>query len=305
MPLESLIDSAYVQSIDGRLASHGAYVDYQMREAYRALPFLAQFFPIQGARVLEVGSGHCGKGMAYACAGMSLTALDVDIRTLEQGAATARARGIPAWFLGADAASLPFPDDYFDAILLDSVIEHVADPLAVLAECKRVLKTGGIIFIVFPPYYGPLSGHFDDYIMIPWLHVLPHGIVKRLLLSRRSQPGFVSPLQAFTVYTSLNRLTIFRLKRMAHRIGLRFSYLRVRPFLTHPGMRLVAGIAAALVHPPRGPVLRAVWLRARREFTVGTALLFLLLCALSPLVYVPILQEVAAGGCKCVLKKVS
>lgn len=304
MPLESLIDSEYAQAVDARLQSHDAYVDYQMHEAQRAVPFLARFFPVQGARVLEVGTGRGGKGMAYACAGMEVTALDVDIPALEQGAATARARVIPIRFLVADGAQLPFPDGYFDAILFDSVIEHVVEPLAVMGECKRVLKTGGIVFVVFPPYYGPLSGHIDDYVMIPWFHLLPRGVVKRFLLARPAQPGFLTPHDAFAVYASLNRLTILRLKRMARQIDLRIEYMRVRPFLTHPGMRLAAGLLAVLKYPPRGQSLRIVWARARREFDLGTFLLFLLLSALAPLVYVPILQEVAAGGCKCVLKKV-
>ncbi len=304
MSLESLIDSDYARAVDTRLQSHDAYVDYQMREAQRAVPFLARFFPVQGARVLEVGTGRGGKGMAYAAAGMKVTALDVDVPALEQGAATARDRAISICFLVADGGQLPFCDGYFDAILFDSVIEHVADPLAVMAECRRVLKLGGIIFVVFPPYYGPLSGHIDDYVMIPWFHLLPRGVVKRFLLARPAQPGFLAPRDAYAVYASLNRLTIFQLKRIARRIDLHIEYLRVRPFLTHPGMRLVAGLLAALRHSPRRQSLRTVWARARREFDPATFLLFLLLSAIAPWVYIPILQEVAAGGCKCVLKKV-
>jgi hypothetical protein len=91
---------------------------------------------------------------------------------------------------------------------------------------------------------------------------------------------------------------------MARRTGFRFDYWRVRPFLTHPGTRLVVGMWLALWwHQPRVQNLRAVLSRARREFDLGIALVFVLLCALAPLVCVPILQEIAAGGVKCVLRK--
>lgn len=40
---------------------------------------------------------------------------------------------------------LPFPYGVFDVILLDSVLEHVPDPIAFLGEAKRVLKKGGVI----------------------------------------------------------------------------------------------------------------------------------------------------------------
>jgi SAM-dependent methyltransferase len=42
--------------------------------------------------------------------------------------------------------SLPFADGVFDLILLDSVLEHVPDVVALLTEARRLLKPGGMIF---------------------------------------------------------------------------------------------------------------------------------------------------------------
>lgn len=303
MNSESLIEKEYIESVDARLDSYDAYIDYQIREAQRAIPFLARFFDICNAQVLEIGAGRGGKGIAYAGAGMRVTSLDVDVPSLELGLQAARSRGLDIRFLAGDGTRLPFGAAAFDAILLDSVIEHVLDPLALLQECTRVLKPGGIVFVVFPPFYGPLSGHIDDYVMIPWFHLLPHKVVRAKLLSIDQPKGILTPRASYEVYRTLNRLTILEFRRMTRRAGLAFAYLRVRPFLTHPGMRLAAGIIAALRQPRRLQNLRAVLARARREFDFGIALLFLLLCALTPLVFVPILQEIAAGGCKAVLRK--
>ncbi len=305
MNIESVIDAEYTDAVDARLASYDAYIEYQMQEARRAVPFLSRFFSIQGARALEIGTGRGGKGIAYACAGMNVTALDVDASALELGAHAARTRNANIRFLVGDGTRLPFPAEYFDAVLLDSVIEHVRDPQALLNECQRVLKRGGIVFVVFPPFYGPLSGHIDDYVMIPWFHLLPRAVVQRKLLSIRKPQGILSPRDAFDVYATLNGLTIFQFKRMARRAQLAFAYCRVRPFLTHPGTRLAVGALAALRHPPRVQNLRAVFARARREFQLGTALLFILLSVIAPLVFVPVAQEIAAGGCKAVLRKSS
>jgi len=41
---------------------------------------------------------------------------------------------------------LPFADATFDLVILDSVLEHVSDPVALLAEGARALKPGGRIF---------------------------------------------------------------------------------------------------------------------------------------------------------------
>src|SRR5208283_4697550 len=43
-----------------------------------------------------------------------------------------------------------FPDEAFDAVTLSHVIEHVHDPVALLAECRRVLKPDGSVVIVTP-----------------------------------------------------------------------------------------------------------------------------------------------------------
>ncbi|MEW5720141.1 MAG: class I SAM-dependent methyltransferase [Chloroflexota bacterium] len=298
-----MMDLAYTQAVDSRLDSPEAYIEYQIHEARRALAFLARWFDLNTARVLEVGAGRGGKGIAYAQAGVRVTSVDVDIPALRLGADAARERGAAIDFLVADGVRLPFRADVFDAILLDSVIEHVTDPFALLRECQRVLRRGGIVFVVFPPFYGPLSGHIDDYVLIPWFHCLPREFVRRKLLAINRQIGILTPPGAYEVFATLNRLTIWRFRRDARRAGFAFAYWRVRPFLTHPGMRLVVGLLVALRQSPRWKNLRAVIARARREFTIGAFLLFLLLSALAPLVFIPFAQEIAAGGVKAVLKK--
>jgi len=46
---------------------------------------------------------------------------------------------------------LPYPDNYFDAVLLTEVIEHMNfNPLPVLQEINRILKPEGILYITTP-----------------------------------------------------------------------------------------------------------------------------------------------------------
>lgn len=48
--------------------------------------------------------------------------------------------------IGPDGA-VPLPDAGVDAVLSTQVLEHVADPRAYLAECRRVLRPGGKLLL--------------------------------------------------------------------------------------------------------------------------------------------------------------
>ena len=49
-----------------------------------------------------------------------------------------------------DACSLPFRDNSLDYVVCSNVLEHVANPVAALAEWQRVLRPWGIIYLVVP-----------------------------------------------------------------------------------------------------------------------------------------------------------
>jgi SAM-dependent methyltransferase len=52
-----------------------------------------------------------------------------------------------------DAGRLPFKDEIFDAVTLQSVLEHVEDPWRVMKESCRVLKKGGLLWVEVPFIY--------------------------------------------------------------------------------------------------------------------------------------------------------
>lgn len=53
-----------------------------------------------------------------------------------------------------NTSPIPYPDQFFDTVTAGDVIEHVANPMAMLCECNRVLKSGGTLIMSTPnPYY--------------------------------------------------------------------------------------------------------------------------------------------------------
>jgi SAM-dependent methyltransferase len=124
---------------------HGTAPDEQARLAalnrLTNAPFV-QFLALQGhEQVLEIGSG------------LGLLAADVAARVphgsvigLECSSdQLARApRDVPNLsYVQADAHALPFPDATFDIVYCRYLLEHVADPVQVLRQARRVLRFGG------------------------------------------------------------------------------------------------------------------------------------------------------------------
>ena len=105
-----------------------------------------------GLRLLDVGAAWGAYGQVFAGAGAGVTFLDL---TVNQDYPAERRRA----FVAGDATCLPLADRSFDFVFCASLIEHVLDPSALLAELYRVLQPGGQGYVGFPPFYSPVGGH--------------------------------------------------------------------------------------------------------------------------------------------------
>jgi SAM-dependent methyltransferase len=65
-------------------------------------------------------------------------------RSMLEHARAALAEG-PEAYVEADVASVPLPDGCFDAACVVQVLEYVDDPVAVLAEARRLVRPGGVV----------------------------------------------------------------------------------------------------------------------------------------------------------------
>ncbi|HEX4034139.1 MAG TPA: class I SAM-dependent methyltransferase [Solirubrobacteraceae bacterium] len=93
------------------------------------------------AQLLDVG---CGTGW-LADHFPNYTGIDSAADAV--AAARARSRNV---IEGDLDAPLPFADSSFDAAVLKDVLEHVGDPVALVAEVRRVLRPGAIVFASSP-----------------------------------------------------------------------------------------------------------------------------------------------------------
>jgi SAM-dependent methyltransferase len=133
--------------------------DRRLRMMRAAAPQLAS----RTARVLEDG---CGIGV-YVEKLQSFTPFVFGLEYDFEYAAQARRRVTPSQVVCAAGEHLPYPDDSFDVIISNEVIEHVQDDGAAVAEMVRVLRgpasasgrSGGRIVLFCPNRWYPVETH--------------------------------------------------------------------------------------------------------------------------------------------------
>jgi len=67
-----------------------------------------------------------------------------------------------------DAHDLPFPDDSFDAVIADAVLEHVCDPQRCVSEIHRVLRPNGFV-VATTPFLQPVHMGAHDFTRFTYL----------------------------------------------------------------------------------------------------------------------------------------
>jgi len=213
-----------------------------------------------GREILDVGSGWGGKAvyLAETTALARITGFDLPgVFRPEAAVAFARERGVEdrCTFTTGQAEEIPFADSQFELVLMDDVLEHVADPERVLSECRRVLKPGGLVVARFPSIRMLRAHHFDRALRFPGLHYLmsmqawAQGFNYYLLHNRagvRFEPFSRVDSTRFgrAVTRNLNGMDLRAFRRVAAGSGLRVKHLEL---VGYPRARL--GSKAPLIFP--------------------------------------------------------
>jgi ubiquinone/menaquinone biosynthesis C-methylase UbiE len=116
----------------------------------RVVDRLRRTYPLDGLRALDVGCGSGGLAIALAEAGAVVDAVEPDPIRLRWAQERIVGHGAAVALIAAKAERLPYPDNTFAVVTLDSVIEHVEDPALVVKQVARVLQPGGIVYVVSP-----------------------------------------------------------------------------------------------------------------------------------------------------------
>jgi ubiquinone/menaquinone biosynthesis C-methylase UbiE len=113
-----------------------------------------------GDRVLDLGCGTGELARTLAAIGLRVAGCDISrqmlVRAVRAGDA-GHGDGCAGWVrLAPGWQNLPFESAVFDVVVAASVLEYVAEPAAVLFECARVLRPGGVVLYTVPDLRHPV-----------------------------------------------------------------------------------------------------------------------------------------------------
>lgn len=116
--------------------------------------FLIKYLKFNGIeveclKILDLANGFGGETHAFHEKCRTVVGLDLNLPPLE----------LTTKQIIADATSTPFSDMSFDFIVCASLIEHVHDPHRLLNEIRRIIPSGGYVYLSFPPFYSFFGGH--------------------------------------------------------------------------------------------------------------------------------------------------
>jgi ubiquinone/menaquinone biosynthesis C-methylase UbiE len=153
-----MITSERGKSLAGNAADHlfksatrqmwalGDYHRFATETVWQIGPVLVKACGIgPGQRVLDVACGTGNTAIRAAEAGAQVVASDLTPEHFDAGRRAAAAHGVELDWIEADAESLPFPDESFDAVTSSFGAIFAPDHAAVARELTRVCRPGGVV----------------------------------------------------------------------------------------------------------------------------------------------------------------
>ena len=108
---------------------------------------------LKNKKILEVGAGSGRDSFQLARAKASVYVLDYSPQALNILKKLNRQNEESVYLIQGDAFTIPIPDETFDIVFHQGLMEHFKDPMPLIQEHFRILKKDGLLLIDVPQRY--------------------------------------------------------------------------------------------------------------------------------------------------------
>jgi hypothetical protein len=171
--------------MDRNALVHRVYRLFQARfRPARLKAFLAYHAPSSATTILDVG----GTAQFWETADVELRVTILNVTPPPEGISNTLT------YVQGDATHLPFPDDAFDIVFSNSMIEHLGSRDGQEAFAREAQRVGRGIWVQTPARWFPVEPH----LLTPLIHYLPRR-VQRLMLRNFTVWGLITRPDSATV----------------------------------------------------------------------------------------------------------
>ena len=187
------------------------------------LQFVERFVDLSGLRVLDVG---CGGGiLSEALAERGASVLGIDLAESALQAAEAHRAGQAVEYQLESSREPAARGEVFDVVTCREMLEHVADPAAVLRDIHALLKPGGWAF--FSTINRTLKARLGAVYAAEYLlHLVPQGthqydwFIKPAELSRMAERAGLTPV----AFCGMDYLPLRQTARLSRHLNINYLF---------------------------------------------------------------------------------
>jgi ubiquinone/menaquinone biosynthesis C-methylase UbiE len=104
----------------------------------------------RGESALDIGCGEGKFTRGLASFIPHVSGVDIKDKKIAQAQSAAADAGMKVDFRAASGEDLPYPAGHFDIVIFSNSLHHMPTPAKALREASRVLKGGGLLYVMEP-----------------------------------------------------------------------------------------------------------------------------------------------------------
>lgn len=200
---------------------------WQEKYQERIINFLERFIPdLKNKKILDLGCGMGGFLVAMKKRGYDIEGLEPNPDYREIALLRGKRYGLEIKVTAGFGEKMPFPNNTFDFIFCNNVLEHCENPIETLKESYRILRKDGQMYVTVINRFGFEDPHYH----LRFINWMPR-ILGEYLIKIRGLPK--ENLAGRQKLSDMHYFTYWQFQNLAKKIG--FEVLDLRKYkISHP-----------------------------------------------------------------------